>query len=153
MLMNQPGFILGGDELVATIENNFGELKKDSDFAIQTLTEVYQSFSELIKNLFSKINTDFQNLNKIISIHKEENSNLLTRMTNIENENSKLQEEFVRSVSENKETENFIISMKNENNNLKLKLKLQNNKTSYYEKEIQDLYYQLSNFIKANLEK
>ena len=99
-------FILSIEDFIKNIEKNFNILKKDSNGIINIIIDIYQEFVNLLKNLYNETNEEFAKLNKIISIQKSGNSELLSKINNIENNSSKLQEEYQKKLSENKEGRN-----------------------------------------------
>ena len=98
------GFILEAKELINNIENNFSFLKNKnySSNVIDIIGEIYQEYIDLIKNLYNEINEEFVKLNKIISNQKSGNNELISKINNIENNSSRLKEEFKKTMSENK---------------------------------------------------
>jgi hypothetical protein len=151
-LIKDNEFILGVDNLIKNIENNFSILKNDSNFIIKIIIEIYQEFVDLVKNLYTETNEEFSKLNKIISIQKSGNSELLSKINNIENNSSKLQEEFQKTISENKTNENNLNKIKNENDLLKSENNKINNKNKKYENEINDIYQKIITFINTNID-
>ena len=154
-IIKKNGFILGIQDLSKNIENNFnfGTLKKEANNnnSIKMIVEIYKEFVELIKVLYNEINEEFGKLNKIITVQKNGNSELLSRLNNIENNRAKLEEEFQRNITENNVNKNEINNIKNENDIIKKENNLIKNKIKNYEKEIDDIYQILSDFIKNNL--
>ena len=149
-IIKDNGFILSIEDLVKNIEKNFGLLKKDSNFTIKIIIEIYQEFVNLVKNLYCETNEEFAKLNKIISIQKSGNSELLSKINNIENNSSKLQEEFQKRISENKVNENELFNIKNQNDKIKSEINCIKNNLQNYDNEINDIYQNLLNFIKTN---
>ena len=150
-IINDNGFVLRVEDFIRNIENNFSFLKKDSNFIIKVIGDTYQEFVELLKILYTETNEEFSKLNKIISIQKSGNSELLSKINNIENNSSKLQEEYKKTISENKANENSLNNIKTENNSLKLENNNMKMKLQKYENEINDMYQKLLNIIKINI--
>ena len=150
-IIKENGFIIGIEDFKKNIENNFSSLKKDSNNNIKIIIEIYKEFVDLLKKLYNEINEEFEKLNKIISVQKIGNSELLTQLNNVQNNSSKLKEEFQKNVSENNVNKNEINNIKNENNILKTENNTIKNKIKNYEKEIDETYQILLNFIKNNL--
>ena len=147
------GFILEAKELINNIENNFSFLKNknDSSNVIDIIGEIYQEYIDLIKNLYNEINEEFVKLNKIISNQKSGNNELISKINNIENNSSRLKEEFKKTMSENKINEKSLNDIKNENSIIKLENKNIKNKLQQYEQDIDNIYQKLKDIIKSNL--
>ena len=147
------GFILEAKELINNIENNFSFLKNknDSNNVIDIIGEIYQEYIDLIKNLYNEINEEFVKLNKIISNQKNGNNELISKINNIENNSSRLKEEFKKTMSENKINEKSLNDIKNENSIIKLENKNIKNKLQQYEQDIDNIYQKLKDIIKSNL--
>ena len=147
------GFILEAKELINNIENNFSFLKNknDSSNVIDIIGEIYQEYIDLIKNLYNEINEEFVKLNKIISNQKNGNNELISKINNIENNSSRLKEEFKKTMSENKINEKSLNDIKNENSIIKLENKNIKNKLQQYEQDIDNIYQKLKDIIKSNL--
>jgi len=147
------GFILEAKELINNIENNFSFLKNknDSSNVIDIIGEIYQEYIDLIKNLYNEINEEFVKLNKIISNQKSGNNELISKINNIENNSSRLREEFKKTMSENKINEKSLNDIKNENSIIKLENKNIKNKLQQYEQDIDNIYQKLKDIIKSNL--
>ena len=153
-IISDNGFILDPKELINNIENNFSFLKtKNESFNItKIIGEIYQEFVELIKNLYNEINEEFIKLNGIINNQKNGNTELLSKINNIENNSSRLQEEFKKTVDENKINEKSLNDIKNENSIIKLENKNMKSKIQTYEQEIDIIYQKLIDIIKSNLD-
>ena len=153
-IISDNGFILDPKELINNIENNFSFLKtKNESFNItKIIGEIYQEFVELIKNLYNEINEEFIKLNGIINNQKNGNTELLSKINNIENNSSRLQEEFKKTVDENKINEKSLNDIKNENSIIKLENKNMKSKIQTYEQEIDIIYQNLIDIIKSNLD-
>jgi hypothetical protein len=147
------GFILEAKELINNIENNFSFLKNKNDTSnvIDIIGEIYQEYIDLIKNLYNEINEEFVKLNKIISNQKSGNNELISKINNIENNSSRLKEEFKKTMSENKINEKSLNDIKNENSIIKLENKNIKNKLQQYEQDIDNIYQKLKDIIKSNL--
>ena len=147
------GFILEAKELINNIENNFSFLKNknDSSNVIDIIGEIYQEYIDLIKNLYNEINEEFVKLNKIISNQMSGNNELISKINNIENNSSRLKEEFKKTMSENKINEKSLNDIKNENSIIKLENKNIKNKLQQYEQDIDNIYQKLKDIIKSNL--
>ena len=148
------GFILETKELINNMENNFYNLKNRNEYSNITkiIGEIYQEFVELIKNLYNEINEEFVKLNKIISNQKNGNTELISKLNNMENNSSRLQEEYQKTMDENKFNEKSLNNIKNQNSiinleNKNMKIKLQN-----YEQEIDNIYQILIDIIKSNFD-
>ena len=137
-IISDNGFILDPKELINNIQNNFSFMKsKNESYDItKTIGEIYQEFVELIKNLYNEINEEFIKLNKVISNQKSGNNELISKLNNIENNSSRLKEEFKKTMSENKINEKSLNDIKNENSIIKLENKNMKNKLLIYEQEI-----------------
>ena len=151
-ILKDNGFIIGIEDFIKNIENNFGFLKKNSNYTVKIIIEIYQEFFELVKDLYTETNEEFAKLNKIISIQKSGNSELLSKINNIENNSSKLQEEFQKRISENKANENELNNIKNEKDIIKSENTIIKKKIQNFENEINDIYQNILNFIKTNNE-
>ena len=64
-IIKDNGFIIGIEDFIKNIENNFGFLKKNSNYTVKIIIEIYQKFCELVKNLYTETNEEFSKLNKI----------------------------------------------------------------------------------------
>ena len=151
------GFILETNELINNIDKNFSfsflKDKNENSFNVtKIIGEIYQEFVELIKNLYNEINEEFIRLNKIITNQKSGNSELINKLNNIENDSSRLQEEFKKTKDENKFNEKSLNDIKNENSIIKLENKNMKNKLQNYEQEIEIIYQKLIDIIKQNLD-
>ena len=151
------GFILETNELINNIDKNFSfsflKDKNENSFNVtKIIGEIYQEFVELIKNLYNEINEEFIRLNQIITNQKSGNSELINKLNNIENDSSRLQEEFKKTKDENKFNEKSLNDIKNENSIIKLENKNMKNKLQNYEQEIENIYQKLINIIKQNIE-
>ena len=151
------GFILETNELINNIDKNFSfsflKDKNENSFNVtKIIGEIYQEFVELIKNLYNEINEEFIRLNKIITNQKSGNSELINILNNIENDSSRLQEEFKKTKDENKFNEKSLNDIKNENSIIKLENKNMKNKLQNYEQEIEIIYQKLIDIIKQNLD-
>jgi chromosome segregation protein len=102
--------------------------------------------------LYNEINEEFIRLNKIIINQKSGNSELINKLNNIENDSSRLQEEFKKTKDENKFNEKSLNDIKNENSIIKLENKNMKNKLQNYEQEIEIIYQKLIDIIKQNLD-
>ena len=150
-IISDNGFILDPKELINNIQNNFAFIrnKNESYNITKIIGEIYQEFFELIKNLYNEINDEFVKLNKIISNQKNGNNELISKINNIENNSSRLKEEFKKTMSENKINEKSLNDIKNENSIIKLENKNMKNKLSISEQEIEITYQKLSEIIKS----
>ena len=150
-IISDNGFILDPKELINNIQNNFSFMKsKNESYDItKTIGEIYQEFVELIKNLYNEINEEFIKLNKIISNQKSGNNELISKLNNIENNSSRLKEEFKKTMSENKINEKSLNDIKNENSIIKLENKNMKNKLLIYEQEINSIYQKFYEIIKS----
>ena len=150
-IISDNGFILDPKELINNIQNNFAFIKnKNESYNItKIIGEIYTEFFELIKNLYNEINDEFVKLNKIISNQKNGNNELISKINNIENNSSRLKEEFKKTMSENKINEKSLNDIKNENSIIKLENKNMKNKLSISEQEIEITYQKLSEIIKS----
>ena len=151
------GFILETNELINNIDKNFSfsflKDKNENSFNVtKIIGEIYQEFVELIKNLYNEINEEFIRLNKIITNQKSGNSELINKLNNIENDSSRLQEEFKKTKDENKFNEKSLNDIKNENSIIKLENKNMKNKLQNYEQEIEIIYQKLIDIIKQNID-
>ena len=151
------GFILETNELINNIDKNFSfsflKDKKDNSFNVtKIIGEIYQEFVDLIKNLYNEINEEFIRLNKIITNQKSGNSELINKLNNIENDSSRLQEEFKKTKDENKFNEKSLNDIKNENSIIKLENKNMKNKLQNYEQEIETIYQKLIDIVKQNID-
>ena len=151
------GFILETNELINNIDKNFSfsflKDKNENSFNVtKIIGEIYQEFVELIKNLYNEINEEFIRLNKIITNQKSGNSELINKLNNIENDSSRLQEEFKKTKDENKFNEKSLNDIKNENSIIKLENKNMKNKLQNYDQEIEIIYQKLIDIIKQNLD-
>ena len=151
-LIKDNGFILEPQELMTNIENNFPFLKNDLNNLTKVIGDIYQEFVNLIKNLYKDINEEFLRLDKIISTQKNGNSELLSKINNIENNSSRLKEEFKKTKSENKVNEKSLNDIKNENSIIKLENKNIKNKLQIFEQEINDIYQNLIKIMKSNID-
>ncbi len=150
-IISDNGFILDPKELINNIQNNFAFIRnKNESYNITKIVgEIYTEFFELIKNLYNEINDEFVKLNKIISNQKNGNNELISKINNIENNSSRLKEEFKKTMSENKINEKSLNDIKNENSIIKLENKNMKNKLSISEQEIEIIYQKLSEIIKS----
>ena len=150
-IISDNGFILDPKELINNIQNNFAFIrnKNESYNITKIIGEIYTEFFELIKNLYNEINDEFVKLNKIISNQKDGNNELISKINNIENNSSRLKEEFKKTMSENKINEKSLNDIKNENSIIKLENKNMKNKLSISEQEIEITYQKLSEIIKS----
>ena len=150
-IISDNGFILDPKELINNIQNNFAFIrnKNESYNITKIIGEIYTEFFELIKNLYNEINDEFVKLNKIISNQKNGNNELISKINNIENNSSRLKEEFKKTMSENKINEKSLNDIKNENSIIKLENKNMKNKLSISEQEIEITYQKLSEIIKS----
>ena len=150
-IISDNGFILDPKELINNIQNNFAFIrnKNESYNITKIIGEIYTEFFELIKNLYNEINDEFVKLNKIISSQKNGNNELISKINNIENNSSRLKEEFKKTMSENKINEKSLNDIKNENSIIKLENKNMKNKLSISEQEIEITYQKLSEIIKS----
>jgi len=150
-MISDNGFILDPKELINNIQNNFAFIrnKNESYNITKIIGEIYTEFFELIKNLYNEINDEFVKLNKIISNQKNGNNELISKINNIENNSSRLKEEFKKTMSENKINEKSLNDIKNENSIIKLENKNMKNKLSISEQEIEITYQKLSEIIKS----
>ena len=150
-IISDNGFILDPKELINNIQNNFSFIrnKNESYNITKIIGEIYTEFFELIKNLYNEINDEFVKLNKIISNQKNGNNELISKINNIENNSSRLKEEFKKTMSENKINEKSLNDIKNENSIIKLENKNMKNKLSISEQEIEITYQKLSEIIKS----
>ena len=150
-IISDNGFILDPKELINNIQNNFAFIrnKNESYNITKIIGEIYTEFFELIKNLYNEINDEFVKLNKIISNQKNGNNELISKINNIENNSSRLKEEFKKTMSENKINEKSLNDIKNENSIIKLENKNMKNKLSISEQEIEIIYQKLSEIIKS----
>ena len=150
-MISDNGFILDPKELINNIQNNFAFIrnKNESYNITKIIGEIYTEFFELIKNLYNEINDEFVKLNKIISSQKNGNNELISKINNIENNSSRLKEEFKKTMSENKINEKSLNDIKNENSIIKLENKNMKNKLSISEQEIEITYQKLSEIIKS----
>ena len=150
-IISDNGFILDPKELINNIQNNFAFIrnKNESYNITKIFGEIYTEFFELIKNLYNEINDEFVKLNKIISNQKDGNNELISKINNIENNSSRLKEEFKKTMSENKINEKSLNDIKNENSIIKLENKNMKNKLSISEQEIEIIYQKLSEIIKS----
>ena len=151
-LIKDNGFILEPQELMTNIENNFPFLKNDLNNLTKVIGDIYQEFVNLIKNLYKDINEEFLRLNKIISTQKNGNSELLSKINNIENNSSRLKEEFKKTKSDNEVNEKSLNDIKNENSIIKLENKNIKNKLQIFEQEINDIYQNLIKIMKSNID-
>ena len=150
-IISDNGFILDPKELINNIQNNFAFIrnKNESYNITKIIGEIYTEFFELIKNLYNEINDEFVKLNKIISNQKNGNNELISKINNIENNSSRLKEEFKKTMSENKINEKSLNDIKNENSIIKLENKNMKNKLSISEQEIEITYQKLSEIINS----
>ena len=150
-IISDNGFILDPKELINNIQNNFAFIrnKNESYNITKIIGEIYTEFFELIKNLYNEINDEFVKLNKIILSQKNGNNELISKINNIENNSSRLKEEFKKTMSENKINEKSLNDIKNENSIIKLENKNMKNKLSISEQEIEITYQKLSEIIKS----
>ena len=150
-IISDNGFILNPKELINNIQNNFAFIrnKNESYNITKIIGEIYTEFFELIKNLYNEINDEFVKLNKIISSQKNGNNELISKINNIENNSSRLKEEFKKTMSENKINEKSLNDIKNENSIIKLENKNMKNKLSISEQEIEITYQKLSEIINS----
>jgi archaellum component FlaC len=151
-LIKDNGFILEPQELMTNIENNFPFLKNDLNNLTKVIGDIYQEFVNLIKNLYKDINEEFLRLDKIISTQKNGNSELLSKINNIENNSSRLKEEFKKTKSDNEVNEKSLNDIKNENSIIKLENKNIKNKLQIFEQEINDIYQNLIKIMKSNID-
>ena len=151
-LIKDNGFILEPQELITNIENNFPFLKNDLNNLTKVIGDIYQEFVNLIKNLYKDINEEFLRLDKIISTQKNGNSELLSKINNIENNSSRLKEEFKKTKSDNEVNEKSLNDIKNENSIIKLENKNIKNKLQIFEQEINDIYQNLIKIMKSNID-
>ena len=150
-IISDNGFILDPKELINNIQNNFAFIrnKNESYNITKIIGEIYTEFFELIKNLYNEINDEFVKLNKVISNQKNGNNELISKINNIENNSSRLKEEFKKTMSENKINEKSLNDIKNENSIIKLENKNMKNKLSISEQEIEITYQKLSEIINS----
>ena len=150
-IISDNGFILDPKELINNIQNNFSFMKsKNESYNItKIIGEIYQEFVELLKNLYNEINEEFIKLNKVITNQKSGNNELISKLNNIENNSSRLKEEFKKTMSENKINEKSLNDIKNENSIIKLENKNMKNKLLIYEQEINSTYQKFYEIIKS----
>ena len=148
-IISDNGFILDPKELINNIKNNFSFMKsKNESYNItKIIGEIYQEFVELLKNLYNEINEEFIKLNKVITNQKSGNNELISKLNNIENNSSRLKEEFKKTMSENKINEKSLNDIKNENSIIKLENKNMKNKLLISEQDIDSTYQKLYEII------
>ena len=148
-IISDNGFILEPKELINNIQNNFSFMKsKNESYNItKIIGEIYQEFVELLKNLYNEINEEFIKLNKVITNQKSGNNELISKLNNIENNSSRLKEEFKKTMSENKINEKSLNDIKNENSIIKLENKNMKNKLLISEQDIDSTYQKLYEII------
>ena len=117
------------------------------------LINIYEEFNELIRNLYERINKEYNKYNEMIINLGNEKQELLVKLNAISVENDNMNESMNKLQNENLMNLNTISGINSELENLKIKLTAQKNLIEGYESDIAKFYDHFIDVININIEK